>query len=66
MPTLLGCLQCIDAGSGSMAVTAAAGGISALTMGARLGIRKIRQSMLSGRKEKRIDEPHEEIEHARK
>lgn len=66
MASLFGCLQCIDAGSGSMAVTAAAGGISALTMGAKLGIRKLRLGMLIGRKEKSLDEPHEEIEHAHK
>lgn len=65
MASLFGCLQCIDAGSGSMAVTAAAGGISALTMGAKLGIRKLRLSMLIGRK-KSLDEPLEEIEHAHK
>lgn len=66
MASLFGCLQCIDAGSGSMAVTAAAGGISALTMGAKLGIRKLRLGMLIGRKEKSPDEPLEEIEHAHK
>lgn len=66
MASLFGCLQCIDAGSGSMAVTAAAGGISALTMGAKLGIRKLRLGMLIGRKEKSLDEPLEEIEHAHK
>ena len=66
MASLFGCLQCIDAGSGSMAVTAAAGGISALTMGAKLGIRKLRLSMLIGRKEKSRDEPLEELERAHK
>ena len=64
MASLFGCLQCIDAGSGSMAVTAAAGGISALTMGAKLGIRKLRHGMLIGRKEKSLDEPLEELERA--
>ena len=66
MASLFGCLQCIDAGSGSMAVTAAAGGISALTMGAKPGIRKLRLSMLIGRKEKSLDEPLEELERAHK
>ena len=66
MASLFGCLQCIDAGSGSMAVTAAAGGISAFTMGAKLGIRKLRHGMLIGRKEKSRDEPLEELEHAHK
>ena len=66
MASLFGCLQCIDAGSGSMAVTAAAGGISALTMGAKLGIRKLRLSMLSGRTEKSLDESIEELERAHK
>ncbi len=49
-----------------MAVTAAAGGISALTMGATLGIRKLRHGMLIGRKEKSLDEPLEELERAHK
>ena len=49
-----------------MAVTAAAGGISALTMGAKLGIRKLRLGMLIGRKEKTLDVPLEELEHAHK
>ena len=49
-----------------MAVTAAAGGISALTMGAKLGIRKLRLSMLIGRKEKSLDESLEELERAHK
>ena len=49
-----------------MAVTAAAGGISALTMGAKLGIRKLRLSMLIGRKEKTLDVPLEELERAHK
>ena len=49
-----------------MAVTAAAGGISALTMGAKLGIRKLRLGMLIGRKEKSRDEPLEELERAHK
>ena len=66
MASLFGCLQCIDAGSGSMAVTAAAGGISALTMGAKLGIRKLRLGMLIGRKEKTLDVPLEELERAYK
>ena len=66
MASLFGCLQCIDAGSGSMAVTVAAGGISALTMGAKLGIRKLRLSMLIGRKEKTLDVPLEELERAYK
>ncbi len=66
MASLFGCLQCIDAGSGSMAVTAAAGGISALTMGAKLGIRKLRLGMLIGRKEKSLDESLEELERAHK
>ena len=66
MASLYGCLQCIDAGSGSMAVTAAAGGLSALTMGAKLGIRKLRLSMLVGGKEQAQDEPLNELEHAHK
>lgn len=66
MASLFGCLQCIDAGSGSMAVTAAAGGISALTMGAKLGIRKLRLGILIGRKEKSLDESLEELERAHK
>ncbi len=66
MASLFGCLQCIDAGSGSMAVTVAAGGISALTMGAKLGIRKLRLSMLIGRKEKPSDDQREELEPAHK
>lgn len=66
MASLFGCLQCIDAGSGSMAVTAAAGGISALTMGAKLGIRKLRLGILIGRKEKTLDEPLEELERVHK
>ena len=49
-----------------MAVTAAAGGISALTMGAKLGIRKLRHGMLIGRKEKTLDVPLEELERAHK
>ncbi len=66
MPSVFGCLQCIDAGSGSRPVTAAAGGISALTMGAKLGIRKLRLSMLIGRKEKTLDVPLEELERGHK
>lgn len=66
MVSLFGCLPCIDAGSGSMAVTAAAGGISALTMGVKLGIRKLRLSLLIGHKEQPQDEPLEELEPAHK
>ena len=47
-----------------MAVTAAAGGISAFTMGAKLGIRKLCHGMLIGRKEKSLDESLEELERA--
>lgn len=66
MASLFGCLQCIDAGSGSMAVTAAAGGISALTMGVKLGIRKLRLSMLIGHKEQPQDQLLDELDNADK
>ncbi len=52
MSLTLNCVTCIDAGSGSMTVTFAAGGISALAVGVKLSLQRLRPKIFfSSRKQ---------------